>query len=144
MATYYNMLPCHMGYGKMPHSVPSKPIVYLWYSCPHISLHTFNDTIQFSCFNNRHTCAVWTVQGNSDDEDFSGYMIAGPGECYIAEISNLDGQANEADAALIAAAPELLEALQEFIECGPNAGHNQDLIVMAQAAIAKAINSNKN
>ena len=59
-----------------------------------------------------HTPGPWTVQGNSDDEDFSGYMIAGPGECYIAEISNLDGQANEADAALIAAAPELLTACE--------------------------------
>lgn len=50
----------------------------------------------------------------------------------------------EANAALIAAAPELLEALQEFIECGPNAGHNQDLIVMAQAAITKATQQGEN
>lgn len=39
---------------------------------------------------------------------------------------------------LFAAAPELLEALEEFIICGPNAGHNQDLIEQVKSAIAKA------
>jgi hypothetical protein len=44
----------------------------------------------------------------------------------------------QANANLIAAAPELLEALEEFVECGPNAGHNQDLVVQVKKAIAKA------
>lgn len=42
------------------------------------------------------------------------------------------------DASLVAAAPNMLEALIEFIECGPNAGHNQELIEQCLSAIAKA------
>ena len=43
-----------------------------------------------------------------------------------------------ANARLIAAAPEMLEALIEFIECGSNAGHNADLVARVTAVIKKA------
>lgn len=43
-----------------------------------------------------------------------------------------------ANARLIASAPELLAALEEFIACGPNAGDNDALIKQCKAAINKA------
>lgn len=41
-------------------------------------------------------------------------------------------------ALLIAAAPELLELLKEVVSCGPNVGHNTELLVKITAAISKA------
>jgi len=42
------------------------------------------------------------------------------------------------NARLIAAAPEMLEALEEFIRCGPHAGQNRDLLKVVESVIAKA------
>lgn len=42
-----------------------------------------------------------------------------------------EGQA-KANATLIAAAPCLASFVAEFLECGPNAGHNQELIAEAR------------
>lgn len=39
---------------------------------------------------------------------------------------------------IIAAAPEMLQALDEFLRCGPNAGHNRDLLSMVETVVAKA------
>ena len=39
---------------------------------------------------------------------------------------------------LISAAPELLACVEDFLECGPNAGHNQELLIKCRAAVAKA------
>lgn len=66
------------------------------------------------------------------------YIHAGPeGENRIT-IGEVYGEPVHPNCFLVSAAPDLLAALQEFIECGPNAGHNQDLIKQAKAAIAKA------
>ena len=54
------------------------------------------------------TPGPWAVEG-----DNNGYMIVGPGQCYIADICASDGLVNENDAALIAAAPAMYEALVE-------------------------------
>jgi len=68
---------------------------------------------------------TWAVQRKSIREQWGKPSIA----TYID---------NEADARLFAAAPAMYEALVEFLQCGPNAGHNQDLIVMVRAALAQA------
>jgi spore coat polysaccharide biosynthesis protein SpsF (cytidylyltransferase family) len=68
---------------------------------------------------------TWAVQRKSIREQWGKPSIA----TYID---------NEADARLFAAAPAMYEALVEFLQCGPNAGHNQDLITMVQTAIAQA------
>jgi hypothetical protein len=38
----------------------------------------------------------------------------------------------------MAASPELFHIVTEFLECGDNAGHNEELKALARAAIAKA------
>jgi len=43
-----------------------------------------------------------------------------------------------ANARLVCAAPELLEALKEFLRCGPHAGQNRDLLDQVKQAIEKA------
>ena len=57
----------------------------------------------------KHTPGPWAVEG-----DNNGYMIVGPGQCYIADICASDGLVNENDAALIAAAPAMYEALAKL------------------------------
>lgn len=58
------------------------------------------------------------------------------------EHEEVDREEQLANAALIVRAvnthAQLLEALKEFLLCGANAGHNQDLIQQARAAIAQA------
>jgi len=76
-----------------------------------------------------HTPGPWIV-------DFDRRYFVNAGSSPIAEMfTDINMEAN---ARLIAAAPELLEACKEFIECGPNAGNNQDLIAQIKKAIAKA------
>lgn len=101
----------------------------------------------------KHTAGPWVVAKNKDlypDSKGAGLIVykdKGVTEwkehrvhsmthiCYIPD--NPRGQFYQ-NAAVISAAPEMLAALEEFLECGPNAGHNQELIAQVKAAIAKA------
>lgn len=58
----------------------------------------------------KHTEGPWTAECDSPD---GSVVILGPGQSYIAMLDAEDGTLNPADAALIAAAPEMLEALKE-------------------------------
>lgn len=85
----------------------------------------------------KHTPGPWTIgdflqTGNMD--------IRSPDKevCLLRYRKSKTNDEVYANAALIAAAPDLLSALEEFIACGPNAGHNSELIGMVKQAIAKA------
>lgn len=90
----------------------------------------------------KHTEGPWHVYQGPEDkpeltvnyEDKSGQIIE------VADCNSyyVPPKEREANAKLIASAPDLLACVKEFLECGDNAGHNQDLINMARAAISKA------
>lgn len=85
----------------------------------------------------KHTTGPWRVGDN-------GATVFGPKTSEtlrtIATLTKVPMVLNEtkANARLIAAAPEMLEALEEFLLCGPNAGHNQDLLEQVKNTIKKA------
>ena len=73
----------------------------------------------------KHTKGPWTLVGKTIcDED---------GDSCIEILSGLNS-----DLKLIASAPELLEALEEVLRCGPHAGQNGDLLKQIEAVIKKA------
>ncbi len=104
-----------------------------------------------------HTPGPWTLQELPHDHDFRtgvNYTVRDAWNCCLAQVGHVDalhdGEETEANARLIAAAPELLEALRKWIarvdlyylsparvelDDLPNWG--QDM-AKARAAIAKA------
>jgi len=82
----------------------------------------------------KHTQGPWRVSGAALD----GFIpIMAPGGVIVALLSTLSSE-TIANACLIAAAPELLEALSEFITSA-DAGHvSVETDRKARAAIAKA------
>jgi len=85
----------------------------------------------------KHTKGPWDVVVRSTEKGISGYVGANNSTEVLAtvECPNEQGMSN---AQLIAAAPEMLEALEEFLRCGPNAGHNRDLLELIESVIKKA------
>lgn len=82
--------------------------------------------------NTKHTPAPWNCEP-SKTSDLSYHVFDDNGD-YLT-----DGDLqHEANARLIAAAPELLACLEDFLECGPNAGHNQQLLINCRAVVEKA------
>lgn len=88
----------------------------------------------------QHTPAPWTIKEHEDKnhgiditEGDNGKVIANVTSHFIAE--HTEAQAN---AKLIAAAPELLEALKELIEYLGEEWQQDQFIIKAQAAINKA------
>jgi hypothetical protein len=68
----------------------------------------------------RHTLAPWQWDGDPTDynkEDEAPWLVADAGLTVI--LSGEIEARNKADVALIASAPELLEALQLIVECFP-------------------------
>lgn len=91
---------------------------------------------------NKHTPAPWY---NEDDQISA--QVPGDGESYIAPICYLDldwtDEMNTSNARLIAAAPELLEALKWILDCcelnlDDMEENTRASIKIARAAIAKA------
>jgi hypothetical protein len=84
-----------------------------------------------------HTKGPWIwskdylMQGDGDN-----YSTIGPSRVLL-QLS-ADSKLSEDNARLITAAPELLEACKEFLECGPNAGSNLELVKLMKQVIAKA------
>jgi hypothetical protein len=87
----------------------------------------------------KHTPGPWIVY-----EFVDGYDIRAPeAECYVATASDPEAVwgaiGREEDAYLIAAAPELLEALENLLKVHEGEGGTQyNAADMARAAIAKA------
>ena len=76
-------------------------------------------------------------------------LLRAPNGLYVADVIAVDTESEtEANANLIAAAPEILEALEALSEavegfcwcyaCSPNGESNSDMCKIARAAIAKA------
>ena len=83
---------------------------------------------------NRHTPGPWRLCPTN-----SGIMIGGGVPGYIAQVRHCRGdQDPEADARLIAASPDLLEALRDLLgTCGAFSPKGKAAIDAARATIAK-------
>ena len=88
----------------------------------------------------KHTSGEWQVHSFGSKENLQTHIHAN--NVRIAKISQIDE--SEANARLIAAAPELLEALQKISQMSDCGSHEQAMIQMksiAQASINKATNN---
>lgn len=98
----------------------------------------------------KHTPGPWAYQ---EDSDAYTHIVRGPGNRFICQLAQTTSAEIEANARLIAAAPELLEALERIAlphDCGcvPCTGQCRSQIALeiaveemqglARAAIAKA------
>ena len=80
----------------------------------------------------KHTPGPWHTAGDQ------GVQIRSQRD-QIAKVWTMRGNEWKANARLIAAAPELLEALIELADCGAEAwGEDRPCVRIARAAIAKA------
>ncbi|EKT4441781.1 hypothetical protein QEK83_002441 [Stenotrophomonas maltophilia] len=84
----------------------------------------------------KHTPGPWAYQ---EDSDAYTHIVRGPNNRFICQLAQTTSSEIEANARLIAAAPELLEAAMAFIAPfdGIEAVQDSD-IAKARAAIAKA------
>ena len=85
----------------------------------------------------KHTPGPWRVERQNPSPTTGEYMVAGATAGYLAEVRDCGGGNVLANATLIAAAPELLQALEACINYGSMTGDDW-VIEKARAAIAKA------
>ena len=83
----------------------------------------------------KHTPGPWVW--TPDAETIHGYSPEGEARVVVYELGT-----NEPDARLIAAAPELLEALQGMVDYYGTASANVDALFNARKTIAKATGAN--
>jgi len=95
------------------------------------------------------TKGEWTIQSLPHDYDFRkgyAYCIRDKRNCALAEVGHIDaifdGEETEANASLIAAAPDMYEALQEAAMYHPTKGYEAWLKIQVKInqALAKAEN----
>ena len=90
----------------------------------------------------KHTPGPWVVVGRLTkyvEARLVGRLIQEVAACGPTMADEGYGQQQEANASLIAAAPDLLEALIELADCGAEAwGEDRPCVKWARAAIAKA------
>lgn len=88
----------------------------------------------------KHTPGPWAVDESRHDgciNRIKPFRHIGMASGY--KVKPGDPEENEANARLMAAAPDLLEALEAFIAHGEQAfGHDFEVMIQARAAIAKA------
>ena len=88
---------------------------------------------------NKHTPGPWKVQRENGSPTTGQWMISGGGPGYLAEVRDLGVGEVEANAFLISAAPEILEALIDAINLIETiCSFEGDSIRKARAAIARA------
>lgn len=63
----------------------------------------------------KHTPGPWTYQ---EDSDAYTHIVRGPNNRFICQLNQSTSAEIEANARLIATAPELLDALIEAVDCG--------------------------
>lgn len=90
-----------------------------------------------------HTPGPWRIERQNPSPTTGEWMIAGSAPGYLAEIRDCGSGDPSANARLIAAAPDLLEALEELLSmCQRQEGFHDDgdgcMFERASAAIAKA------
>lgn len=86
----------------------------------------------------KHTPGPWRYVRGNGSPTTGQHMIAGAKPGYLAEVRDCGSGNVEANARLIAAAPELLEALQLVVDTAENGGWPSAVLVITKAAIAKA------
>jgi hypothetical protein len=93
----------------------------------------------------QHTKGPWRVQRQNPSPTTGEWMISGAKPGYLAEVRDCGSGDVQANARLIAAAPDLLEALQnlfdadmEHVLMGDGKDDQIEAIAKARAAIAKA------
>ena len=94
----------------------------------------------------QHTPGPWRVERQNPSPTTGEWMIAGTKPGYLAEVRDCGSRDVQANARLIAAAPDLLAALQALVAelDGPGKPYSSDsyapphFIETAKAAIAKA------
>ena len=90
----------------------------------------------------KHTPGPWVVVGSRTKYVEARLVVSLMQEVAACGPTLADegyGQQQEANARLIAAAPDLLEALKELADCGAEAwGEDRPCVKWARAAIAKA------
>jgi len=86
----------------------------------------------------KHTQGPWTALYRPAMNLAGVHIRATDKYLEVSYCNSSETETPEADARLMSAAPEMLEALEEFLLCGQNAGHNQRLIEQVKNAIAKA------
>ncbi len=96
----------------------------------------------------KFTPGPWKVSKSPDYFENGATVIRAENNCVIAVLTDLDWpipKAREANANLIAAAPELLEALEELSNRAHYAdgGFYEDMIVKAEKAIKKALGTSE-
>ena len=84
--------------------------------------------------NAKHSPGPWRVERQNGSPTTSEWMIAGAKPGYLAEVRECGSGCAKANARLIAAAPELLEALEYAIRQIPEL----ESVPRVKAAIAKA------
>lgn len=87
----------------------------------------------------KHTAAPWEYTASTPEDGFECFIIcAGKGysQRQIANVNGTQDEKSEANARLIAAAPELLEALKVLVANGGIG--SEDMFDDAREAIAKA------
>lgn len=89
----------------------------------------------------QHTPGPWRYVRENGSPTTGPHMISGAIPGYLAEVRDCGSGDVAANARLIAAAPELLEALRLVVDTVENGGWPGATIVVAKGAIEKATNS---
>lgn len=83
----------------------------------------------------RRNNAFWEINPINAGDDGIPFSV---GDVCSSAPNNPDGGLQEANARLIAAAPEMLEALKEILDCANGLIDEREILNIATTAIAKA------
>lgn len=90
----------------------------------------------------KHTPGPWRVERQNSSPTTGEWMIAGAKPGYLAEVRDCGSGCAKANARLIAAAPELLEALEMVMRRG-RIDDSEEAMNQVAAAITKAKEAEK-
>lgn len=90
----------------------------------------------------QHTPGPWRYVRENGSPTTGQHMIAGAKPGYVAEVRDCGSGDVAANGRLIAAAPELLEALQLVLDTAENGGWPGATLVVVKGAVEKAVGHN--